>query len=179
MASHLSAVPPAYKVGSSWPQRPSWSPSFVLVGNNSAQKLVYWYRITATIIATVESSKHQASSSWEVRWNLKSRMHPFLARKRTCLTPDSGQQPATYTHLPSHPFPIWERGRWERPPLLHTQHGQGWSKVNHHPLSHLAPPPLQLPASFSCTRIAWRGGHGLDCVLRLREERRSSVFHAK
>jgi hypothetical protein len=47
-----------------------------------------------------------------------------------------------------------------------------------HPLSQLAP-PLQLPASFSCTGIAWRGGHGPDCVLRLREERRNSASHAE
>jgi hypothetical protein len=40
-----------------------------------------------------------------------AQLPPFLARKRTCLTPDPGPQPATYTHLPSHPFPIWERGR--------------------------------------------------------------------
>ena len=59
-----------------------------------------------------------------------------------------------------------------------TQHGQGWSRVSHHLLLHLAP-PLLLPASFSCTRIAWQGGHGLDCVLRLQEVRRSSASYAE
>jgi hypothetical protein len=96
---------------------------------------------------------------------------PPRYRRRTC---------SNLIHRePFHPLPPRKRGMSKAPPPVHpTWAGVVKARVRHHLLLHLAP-PLQLPASFSCTRIAWQGGYGLDCVLRLQEERRSSASYAE
>jgi hypothetical protein len=100
------------------------------------------------------------------RWGAVSfSLATLLASERTCLhlILESASHPSPAT--PS-PLPEGEGEISKAYPPVHSTMGRGCQGSASTCCFTRPLPPLHLPASFSCTRIVWRGGDGPDWFLR-------------